>query len=123
MPLLLYVSPPLIQQAVLNAELPGWVALGFSSNGYMVGSDAVVGVPNQGTALEYDLDSIVSSQKPGSAWLPHLSDLTEWGAAFNPMVVEGESKHGSTRYLYIFGKSEAYHERTRGRVRRTCTVV
>lgn len=46
-------------QAVVDADLPGWVSVGFSSNGEMVGSDAVVGFPTQGTAIEYDLDSKV----------------------------------------------------------------
>ncbi|CAN0441095.1 unnamed protein product, partial [Ectocarpus fasciculatus] len=33
----------------------GYVGLGFSSTGDMVPADAVIGLPDEGTALEYDL--------------------------------------------------------------------
>lgn len=61
----------LTRQAVLNAELPGWVAIGFSSNGFMVGSDAVVAIPSQGIATEYDLDSRVSDFCKASKYQHH----------------------------------------------------
>lgn len=45
-------------QAVYEGE--GWVGLGFSSDGVMVGADAVIGLPDEDTALEYDLGGYVS---------------------------------------------------------------
>lgn len=35
----------------------GWLAIGFSDNGLMTGSDAVIGLPDEDTVLEYDMDS------------------------------------------------------------------
>lgn len=32
-----------------------WAAVGFSADGMMVGSDAVIGLPDDQTVLEYDL--------------------------------------------------------------------
>lgn len=40
-------------QAVYAGE--GYVGIGFSDSGSMSGSDAVVGLPDAGTALEYDM--------------------------------------------------------------------
>lgn len=55
-------SCTLRMQLSVAADLPGWLALGFSSNGSMVGSDAVVGYPQQATAVEYDLQAKVSKK-------------------------------------------------------------
>ena len=40
-------------QAVYEGE--GWLGIGFSDSGSMIGSDAVVGLPDEGTVLEYDM--------------------------------------------------------------------
>lgn len=40
-------------------EGEGWVAVGFSDSGAMVPADAVIGLPDIGTALEYDLSDYV----------------------------------------------------------------
>lgn len=37
-----------------------WVSVGFSPTGDMIVSDAVIGLPDDGTALEYDLTAYVS---------------------------------------------------------------
>lgn len=37
------------------ADHDGWVGLGFSRDGKMGGSDAIVGIPNEGSVLKYDL--------------------------------------------------------------------
>ena len=41
----------------LEAENNGWVSIGFSPDGGMIGSQAVIGVPEQGNVLKYDLTS------------------------------------------------------------------
>lgn len=41
-------------QAVYEGE--GWLSIGFSDHGRMRGSDAVIGLPADGTVLEYDMD-------------------------------------------------------------------
>ncbi|CAN0524821.1 unnamed protein product, partial [Laminaria digitata] len=41
-------------QAVYPGE--GWLGIGFSDRGAMPGSDAVIGLPADLTALEYDMD-------------------------------------------------------------------
>lgn len=46
-------------QVVYEGE--GYVGLGFSSNGDMVPADAVIGLPDEGTALEYDLSTYVGT--------------------------------------------------------------
>lgn len=65
----------LILQVVYNGL--AWVAVGFSSDGEMVGSDAVIGLPDVESAAEYDLDGQVAperfaygkAQNPGDATL------------------------------------------------------
>eukprot|EP00752_Nemacystus_decipiens_P012683 g11236.t1 len=42
-------------KAVYQGE--GWLGIGFSETGNMPGSDAVIGLPDDATALEYDMDS------------------------------------------------------------------
>eukprot|EP00584_Thalassiosira_punctigera_P010917 CAMPEP_0172547466 /NCGR_PEP_ID=MMETSP1067-20121228/16995_1 /TAXON_ID=265564 ORGANISM="Thalassiosira punctigera, Strain Tpunct2005C2" /NCGR_SAMPLE_ID=MMETSP1067 /ASSEMBLY_ACC=CAM_ASM_000444 /LENGTH=829 /DNA_ID=CAMNT_0013334551 /DNA_START=42 /DNA_END=2531 /DNA_ORIENTATION=+ len=39
----------------LEAEINGWISLGFSKHGGMVGSEAVIGLPSDGTVLKYNL--------------------------------------------------------------------
>lgn len=41
-------------QAVYQGE--GWLAIGFSDSGNMPGSDSVIGLPEEGTVFEYDMD-------------------------------------------------------------------
>ena len=45
-------------QAVYDGE--GWVSVGFSDTGEMVVGDAVIGLPDDATTLEYSLESRVS---------------------------------------------------------------
>lgn len=45
-------------QAVYEGE--GYVAIGFSSDGAMVPGDAVFGLPDEGTVVEYDMAAYVS---------------------------------------------------------------
>eukprot|EP00903_Cladosiphon_okamuranus_P015936 g14720.t1 len=42
-------------KAVYQGE--GWLGIGFSDSGNMPGSDAVIGLPDEETALEYDMDN------------------------------------------------------------------
>lgn len=44
---------------MIDARIPGWMSVGFSSDGDMIGSDAVVGFPGQDEVLEYELGSKV----------------------------------------------------------------
>jgi hypothetical protein len=39
----------------LEAESDGWISIGFSLNGRMIGSQAVIGIPSESTVLKYDL--------------------------------------------------------------------
>ena len=41
----------------LEAEDDGWIGIGFSSDGTMYGSQAVIGIPVEATVLKYDLTS------------------------------------------------------------------
>lgn len=47
------------KQVMIDARIPGWMSVGFSSDGDMIGSDAVVGFPGQDEVLEYELGSKV----------------------------------------------------------------
>lgn len=49
--------------AVLQAIYIGeaWISVGFSTDGNMVGSDAVIGLPDDGSVMEYDLTTKVKS--------------------------------------------------------------
>ena len=44
-------------QAVYDGE--GWISVGFSDDGRMVPADAVIGLPDEATALEYFLTNKV----------------------------------------------------------------
>ena len=35
----------------------GWLGIGFSDDGLMIGSDAVIGLPDEETVSEYDMNS------------------------------------------------------------------
>ena len=50
-------------QAVYDGE--GWISLGFSDDGRMVPADAVIGLPDEATALEYFLTNKVSNVGEG----------------------------------------------------------
>jgi hypothetical protein len=41
----------------LEVENDGWIGIGFSSDGTMYGSQAIIGIPAEGTVLKYDLTS------------------------------------------------------------------
>jgi hypothetical protein len=41
----------------VEAVHDGWVGIGFSADGLMAGSQAVIGIPLEGTVLKYDLTS------------------------------------------------------------------
>lgn len=45
-------------QAVYQGE--GWLGVGFSDSGSMPGSDAVIGLPDDNTALEYDMPNYLA---------------------------------------------------------------
>lgn len=48
-----------LRQQMLNRQCTkekGWLGIGFSDSGTMPGSDAVIGIPDEATALEYDMD-------------------------------------------------------------------
>lgn len=44
-------------------EGEGWVAVGFSDDELMPGSDAVIGLPDEETALEYDMPEYSTPQE------------------------------------------------------------
>ncbi|KAL3817059.1 hypothetical protein ACHAXA_000109, partial [Cyclostephanos tholiformis] len=41
----------------IEVENDGWIGIGFSTDGLMAGSQAVIGIPAEGTVLKYDLTS------------------------------------------------------------------
>lgn len=53
------LAPPYCIQVVSAAA--AWAGIGFSPDGMMVGSDAVVGLPDEASVLEYDLLGQVST--------------------------------------------------------------
>jgi len=59
-------NPPEAVNGILCARLEvldndGWIGLGFSTNGFMQGSQAVVGIPDEGSVLKYDLSGNIAS--------------------------------------------------------------
>ncbi len=50
----------------LEAVSDGWVGVGFSPDGNMAGSQAVVGVPGDGTVLKYDLTAGAAAPMDGA---------------------------------------------------------
>lgn len=43
----------------VRSATEAWVSLAFSEDDLMIGADAVVGLPDNSTVVEYDLDSKV----------------------------------------------------------------
>lgn len=56
----MHIAPIHVKQVMIDARIPGWMSVGFSPDGDMIGSDAVVGFPGQEEVLEYELGSKVS---------------------------------------------------------------
>ncbi|CAM9167779.1 unnamed protein product [Ascophyllum nodosum] len=114
----------------IAVEVPGWFAFGFSSDGHMIGSDAIVGFPTPGTVVEYDLDTKVSAliqpspvQEITEAAIEKADGITSL-AFTRPVTPVGEGKlplqtgvNVSITMIWALGPEETfgYHfERSRG---------
>lgn len=55
----LYHLPSMLPSSSLQGvyQGEGWLGIGFSDSGRMAGSDSVIGLPDDETALEYDMDN------------------------------------------------------------------
>ena len=106
----------------LEAENDGWIGIGFSTNGMMRGSQAVIGIPAEGTILKYDLAS-------GSVTLADDDRQTLTGTSIaeeNGMVImefakllveEGEieiKEYGPNKFIHARGGAElGFHIRNK----------
>lgn len=104
-------------KAVYDGE--GYVAIGFSGNSRMPESDAVIGLPDEATALEYDIPSyrppeeadqqeLTSSavtQSGGTTTLTFIRPLAPTGVDKQTLVVLE-----STIWLYAFGSSNDFQQ-------------
>lgn len=100
----------------------GWIGLGFSDDGMMSGSQAVIGIPAEGTVLKYDLTSAatpmdddrqtltgtsISAGEDGMVVMEFVKLLVEEGEV--PILV------GENRFIQARGPAElGYH--TSGRI-------
>ncbi|CAM9906597.1 unnamed protein product, partial [Choristocarpus tenellus] len=108
----------------------GWVSLGFSDTGDMIGSDAVIGLPNDQSVLEYDLTSKDQTTLPEESETQEISSTSVTQEAdqttitfTRPLDPMGEGKQqlsataGDTTILIWAAGSEndlGYHESSRG---------
>ena len=76
----------------LEAENDGWIGIGFSSDGSMDGSQAVIGVPAEGTVLKYDLTSTATLMSEDKQTLSGTSITEVEGMVvmeFAKLLIEG----------------------------------
>ncbi|CAM9850698.1 unnamed protein product [Ectocarpus fasciculatus] len=120
-------------KAVYQGE--GYLAIGFSDSGNMPGSDAVVGLPDEATALEYDMDGYstpeeAADQELSSATITQADGVTTL-TFVRLLEPSGDGKQilsvsESTAWLYAWGGSNDFLEHsTRGAISVTldsCTV-
>jgi hypothetical protein len=104
----------------LEAENDGWIGIGFSTNGMMRGSNAVIGIPAEGTILKYDLASgAVTLVDDDRQTLNGTSIANEDGMVtmeFAKLLVEdGEieiKEYGNNNFIHARGGFElGYHTR------------
>ena len=103
----------------LEVENDGWIGLGFSpsSPGTMQGSDAVVGVPGDGTVLKYDLDNYTPVAMSADKQTLRDTSISEVDGkttmTFTKLLVEdGEVPivEGENNFLHAWGGSVfSYH--------------
>ena len=106
----------------LEAENDGWIGIGFSTNGMMRGSQAVIGIPAEGTILKYDLTSgAVALADDNRQTLTGTSIAEEDGMVvmeFVKLLVEvGEieiNEYGPNKFIHARGDVElGYHIRNK----------
>ncbi|CAN0464209.1 unnamed protein product [Ascophyllum nodosum] len=104
-------------KAVYEGE--GWLGIGFSDSGSMIGSDAVVGLPDEGTVLEYDM---VEHDTPSESAEKEISNNTITQADgvttltfVRPLSPSGDGKQvlsieEKTTWLYAWGDGNDFKE-------------
>ena len=122
------IAPPYLcgRLEVDNDDAEGWIGLGFSENGMMMGSQAIIGIPAQGTVLKYDLTYVATPMDNAKQTLTGTSIAV---ASIDGLVImefvklmeeDGEVPIiiGENRFLQAKGPMElGYH--TNGRVSTT----
>ena len=125
------IAPPYLcgRLEVDNDDAEGWIGLGFSENGMMMGSQAIIGIPAQGTVLKYDLTYVATPMDNAKQTLTGTSIAV---ASIDGLVImefvklmeeDGEVPIiiGENRFLQAKGPMElGYH--TNGRVSTTITL-
>ena len=125
------IAPPYLcgRLEVDNDDAEGWIGLGFSENGMMTGSQAIIGIPAQGTVLKYDLTYVATPMDNAKQTLTGTSIAV---ASIDGLVImefvklmeeDGEVPIiiGENRFLQAKGPMElGYH--TNGRVSTTITL-
>ncbi|CAM9712018.1 unnamed protein product [Ectocarpus sp. 12 AP-2014] len=120
-------------KAVYQGE--GYLSIGFSDSGNMPGSDAVIGLPDEATALEYDMDSYgmpeeAADQEISNATITQVDGVTTL-TFVRLLEPSGDGKQilsvsEPTPWLYAWGGSNTFQQHsTRGAVSLTldsCTV-
>ena len=95
----------------------GWISIGFSADGSMAGSQAIIGVPSAGTVLKYDLTSTATPMSEDRQTLSGTS-LTEVNGMviieFTKLLIEdGEVpilEGAENTFIYARGHNElGYH--------------
>ena len=105
----------------LEVENEGWIGIGFSADGLMAGSQAVIGVPADGTVLKYDLTFTAAPMSDDRQTLTGTSIAEADGRVVMEfaklLVEEGEVailEGAENRFIHARGPSElGYH--TNGR--------
>jgi hypothetical protein len=95
----------------LEVENDGWIGIGFTSSGRMDGSQAVIGIPAQGTVLKYDLVSYDATPMSGDKQTLTGTSITEEEGkvimGFTKMLIEdGEVpiiKDSENIFIYAAG--------------------
>lgn len=125
------IVPPYLcgRLEVDNDDAEGWIGLGFTENGMMMGSQAIIGIPAQGTVLKYDLTYVATPMENAKQTLTGTSIAV---ASIDGLVImefvklmeeDGEVPIviGENRFLQAKGPMElGYH--TNGRISTTITL-
>ncbi len=101
----------------LQAENDGWIGIGFSANGSMAGSQAIIGIPSAGTVLKYDLTITATPLSENGQTLSGTSIAEVDGMVvieFTKLLVEeGEVpilEGAENTFIYAAGRDElGYH--------------
>ncbi len=107
----------------LEAVNDGWVGIGFSPDGEMAGSQAVIGVPADGTVLKYDLTTTATPMDGARQTLTGTSIVESDGTVlmvFEKLLVEdGEVpivEDAENRFIHARGAGALGYHGPEGRI-------